>query len=62
MTDGRDEMQRRANEAMANWKGDPRDAEIERLRAALREIECGELTDRPAETRAFARAALEERT
>ncbi len=33
-------------------------ADITRLRAALREIECGELTDRPIETRAFARAAL----
>lgn len=47
---------------LRNPDGPEAAAEIERLRAALREIECGEMTDRPAETRAFARAALGERT
>lgn len=59
MTDGRDEMQRLANEAMANWKGDPRDAEIERLRAALRHVdECSA----QKHVREIARAALKDRT
>lgn len=38
MTDGRDEMQRRANEEMLKWRGDPKAAEIKRLEEALEDI------------------------